>query len=173
MMGKPLDFDPGTRSVYSNFGYCILGRVIEKVTGQPYEEYVRKNVLAPMGIERMRIGAALLSGRAPGEVKYYDYPEAGLASSIFPASPGQVPSPYGAYDMRTLDSHGGWIASAIDLVRFVNGVDGRGRPAFLRQRRIRQMVARPAAPLAHSGAPTFLGMGRQGGGRGPPGADRD
>src|SRR5216684_4420779 len=27
MMGKPLDFDPGTRSVYSNFGYCILGRV--------------------------------------------------------------------------------------------------------------------------------------------------
>jgi CubicO group peptidase (beta-lactamase class C family) len=161
MMGKPLDFDPGTRSVYSNFGYCILGRVIEKVTGQSYEDYVRKNVLAPMGIERMRIGAALLSGRAPGEVKYYDYPDARLASSIFPDSPGQVPSPYGAYDMRTLDSHGGWIASAIDLVRFVNGVDGRGRPAFLRQSTIRQMVARPAAPIAESGAATFYAMGWQ------------
>ncbi|MCP3694044.1 MAG: beta-lactamase family protein, partial [Planctomycetaceae bacterium] len=29
MMGKPLDFDPGTRYAYSNYGYCLLGRVIE------------------------------------------------------------------------------------------------------------------------------------------------
>jgi N-acyl-D-amino-acid deacylase len=159
MMGKLLDFDPGTRSVYSNFGYCILGRVIEKVTAQPYEDYVRKNVLAPMGIERMRIGGALFSGRAPGEVKYYDYPDARLASSIFPDSPGPVPSPYGAYDMRTLDSHGGWIASAMDLVRFVDSVDGRGRPAFLRQSTIRQMLARPAAPIAQPGDATFYAMG--------------
>jgi CubicO group peptidase (beta-lactamase class C family) len=33
MLGKPLDFDPGAKYVYSNFGYCVLGRVIEKVTG--------------------------------------------------------------------------------------------------------------------------------------------
>ena len=159
MMGKPLDFDPGTRSVYSNFGYCILGRVIEKVTGQPYEEYVRNRVLGPMGIGRMRIGGTLLSGRVPGEVKYYDHPGARLLPSILPGAPGPVPSPYGAYDMRTLDSHGGWIASAIDLLRFVNSVDGRGRPAFLRQSTVRQMLARPAAPIARSGDATFYAMG--------------
>jgi CubicO group peptidase (beta-lactamase class C family) len=57
MRGKPLDFDPGTRYVYSNFGYAVLGRVIEKVTGQPYDEYVKSAVLEPMGISRMAIGA--------------------------------------------------------------------------------------------------------------------
>ncbi|MCC2667636.1 MAG: beta-lactamase, partial [Armatimonadetes bacterium] len=65
MLGQPLDFDPGTRFAYSNFGYCVLGRVIEKVSGMPYEEYVRKNVLAPAKITTMRIGATLESGRAP------------------------------------------------------------------------------------------------------------
>ena len=41
MKGLPLDFDPGTKYVYSNFGYAILGRVIERSSGMPYEEYVR------------------------------------------------------------------------------------------------------------------------------------
>jgi CubicO group peptidase (beta-lactamase class C family) len=160
MLGKPLDFNPGTKSVYSNFGYCILGRVIEKVTGQPYEEYVRNRVLAPMGIERMRIGGSLANERAAGEVKYYDFPGARLTASIFPSAPGLVPNPYGAYDMRTLDSHGGWIASAIDLTRFVNSVDGRGgRTPFLRAATVRQMLARPAAPIAKSGDPTFYAFG--------------
>ena len=34
MLGQPLDFDPGTRHAYSNFGYCLLGRVIEQISGQ-------------------------------------------------------------------------------------------------------------------------------------------
>jgi CubicO group peptidase (beta-lactamase class C family) len=42
MMGEPLDFDPGTRFVYSNFGYCVLGRIIERLTGVSYVDYVRK-----------------------------------------------------------------------------------------------------------------------------------
>ena len=37
-MGKPLDFNPGTAYAYSNFGYCVLGRVIEAVSGKPYHE---------------------------------------------------------------------------------------------------------------------------------------
>ena len=59
MLSMPLAFDPGTRHAYSNFGYCVLGRVIEKVTGGPYEKFVREKILAPAGITDMRIGATL------------------------------------------------------------------------------------------------------------------
>ena len=44
MLCRPLDFDPGSEYAYSNFGYCLLGRVIEKRSGQDYETYVRKEV---------------------------------------------------------------------------------------------------------------------------------
>src|SRR5207253_9317336 len=40
MMGKPLQFNPGSDYSYSNFGYSLLGRVIETITGQPYEKFV-------------------------------------------------------------------------------------------------------------------------------------
>src|SRR5262249_47258532 len=72
MMGQPLDFDPGTRYAYSNFGYCVLGRLIEQITGQTYEEYVRARVLRPMGITRMRIGKTRLKDQFPDEAHYYD-----------------------------------------------------------------------------------------------------
>ena len=56
MLGQPLDFDPGSQYAYSNFGYCILGRVIEKASGIPYEAYVATHILDPIEIEDMRLG---------------------------------------------------------------------------------------------------------------------
>ena len=52
MMGIPLDFVPGTRSAYSNFGYCVLGRIIEAVAEQDggklfYEQYGKLKVIKP------------------------------------------------------------------------------------------------------------------------------
>ena len=72
MLGNPLDFAPGERYAYSNYGYCLPGRVIEKRSGQPYEKYVKTNVLAPIGVAAMRIGATHLSDRRPNEVRYYN-----------------------------------------------------------------------------------------------------
>jgi CubicO group peptidase (beta-lactamase class C family) len=43
----PLSRQPGTRYAYSNFGYCLLGRIIEKVTGQSYADYIHQSVLVP------------------------------------------------------------------------------------------------------------------------------
>src|SRR5207249_6526833 len=74
MLRRRLDFDPGTRFAYSNLGYCVLGRVIERVTGQKYEDAVRQLVLEPAGITRMRVGSTTLEGRLGDEVRYYDYP---------------------------------------------------------------------------------------------------
>ena len=47
---------PGTYYAYSNFGYCLLGRVIEKLSGISYESYVQENVLKQCGITDMQIG---------------------------------------------------------------------------------------------------------------------
>lgn len=90
MLVQPLDFDPGERYAYSNFGYNLLGRVIERQTGRDYESYVREEILAPLGIERMRIGATRSEGRAAGEVRYY---HPGDARSVFADDAGRrVPS---------------------------------------------------------------------------------
>lgn len=93
---------------YSNFGYCLLGRVIAKKSGMTYQAYVRNNVLAPCGIKDMYIGAKEKSNRRYKEVVYY-----GSATR----------DPY-ALKPRRMDSHGGWIASAVDLMRFAVRVDG-------------------------------------------------
>lgn len=47
---KPLDFKPGTDFSYSNSGYMLLGYIIEKVTGQPYEQVVRERIFKPLGM---------------------------------------------------------------------------------------------------------------------------
>ena len=71
MMGWKLDFDPGERYVYSNLGYCLLGRVIEQVTGRRYGDHMVNEFLRPLGIESMRLARTLPSARAENEVKYY------------------------------------------------------------------------------------------------------
>jgi CubicO group peptidase (beta-lactamase class C family) len=47
---KPLEFEPGSREQYSNFGYTILGAIIEKLSKMSYFEYVRQNVFEPAGM---------------------------------------------------------------------------------------------------------------------------
>ena len=159
MLLMPLDFDPGARFAYSNFGYCVLGRVIERVTGMRYESYVQAYVLAPVGVSRMRIGRTQAGARADGEVRYYDVPGAPPVTSVFPEVSGPVPRPYGGFHLEAMDSHGAWIASAIDLVRFIAGVDGRRPPALLEPGTLGLMLARPQIAAATAGAPAYYGMG--------------
>lgn len=46
----PLDFTPGTKWAYSNTNYILLGMVIEKVSGVPYEQYMRQHVFDAAGV---------------------------------------------------------------------------------------------------------------------------
>jgi len=144
MLGWRLSYDPGTSFDYSNFGYNVLGRVIEAVSGVTYEEYVKASILQPIGIDGMRIGRTRFEDRAPGEVAYYDHPGGGATQSVFSGG-GQVAYPYGAWYLEAMDSHGGWIASAIDIMRFVTHIDGRPSPDdILQESSIERMVARPS-----------------------------
>ena len=66
----PLTYPPGTHWAYSNFAYCILGHVIEKITSQTYENFVQQSTLAPCAITDMRIAVNSYRHRAPNEVEY-------------------------------------------------------------------------------------------------------
>ncbi len=145
---RPLDFEPGARYAYSSAGYVMLGRIIEEVSRRPYEAFVRESVLAPMGITRMRLGKTRLSQRAPGEVRYYDFPGTALVRSVFPEDRGLVPHAYGGLYLEANDSCGGWLATPADLVRFASSLDGLRPPAFLTPRMIDLMVARPPNAFA-------------------------
>jgi N-acyl-D-amino-acid deacylase len=139
MFTQPLDFDPGARYAYSNFGYCLLGRIIEKAAGKTYDQYVQEEVLRPAGATTMQLGRTLDSLRAEKEVRYYDPASGG---SVFAPDIGkQVPQPYGAWNLEAMDAHGGWIASAVDLVRFASALDRRSSKLVLRPDSLDALVA--------------------------------
>ena len=130
MKGMPLDFNPGEKHAYSNFGYIVLGRVIERLSGMRYEDYVRTRVLAPVGANRTKQGKSRMKDALPEEVKYYvgnaslNYP---MVQSVFPGE-GIVPLNYGGYHLEAGDASGAWVSSTIDLLRFVVKIDGRESP---------------------------------------------
>jgi CubicO group peptidase (beta-lactamase class C family) len=126
---RPLENLPGTHWAYSNFGYCLLGRVIEATTGRTYSEFVKSEILSPCGIQDMQIGGNTIEERTANEVTYY----------------GQ--NNENPYDMniQRMDSHGGWLATATDLVRFAVHVDGFGSGNILERDTIQKMTTPCAA----------------------------
>ena len=102
---RSLASSPGSTYVFSNFGYSLLGRVIEKVTGKSYESYIKEFILAPMEITKMTIGVNSKSESTAQEVTYYT----NFSNPYI--------NPYG-FNLKRMDSHGGWIASAKDLALF-------------------------------------------------------
>ena len=77
------------------------------MTGQSYADWVKTNVLAPVGAGDMTIAGDTLASRLPNEVVYHSSSE----------------NPYGMQVAR-MDSHGGWLATPTDLVRLAVRVDG-------------------------------------------------
>ena len=102
---RPLENPPGTKHDYSNFGYWVLGRVIEKQSGMTYEDYVKENILMSCGISGMRIGGNV---SASDEVEYI-------------GDGRQRPYTLSPHHM---DAHGGWVANPIELLKLLVRVDG-------------------------------------------------
>jgi N-acyl-D-amino-acid deacylase len=120
VLRQRLDFSPGTKYAYSNFGYCLLGRIVEAVTGVAYEQYVKDQVLSKCGIKTMEIG--LSNATLPHEVSYYTEAPERFSPSVFTQK--RVKMPYGGFYLEGMDSHGGWIASSVDLMKFLVRVNG-------------------------------------------------
>ncbi len=127
MLGKRLHFKPGTMSSYSNLGYAILGKVIEKSSGEDYESFIKTNIMYPLGIFDMKLGGSYLTERAELEVKYYEPLDTYLVRD-FRNINKKVARAYGGNDIHTLGPAGGWLASSTDLLKFMLSIDGMNGP---------------------------------------------
>lgn len=138
MLEKGLDFAPGTAYSYSNMGYLVLGEIIEQITGMSYEQYVKDSVLAPIGVFDMHIGKNLLADKQEREGEYVGNGYTNL--SVY--GTGQsVPWEYGGFSVEAMDAHGGWIASARDMLKLLVAVDGFStKPDILNPSTVTTMV---------------------------------
>ena len=128
MMSQPLQFPPGSnpslkdangnpRGPYSNFGYVLLGLVIEHITKKAFIDYVQQ-VVKPLGISDVFLGHSLLSRRRPNEAIAED-PGLNL-TALDPTSDNLMPAAYGGFVVETMDSAGGLIASTQALVKLIH-----------------------------------------------------
>jgi CubicO group peptidase (beta-lactamase class C family) len=139
-LDQRLDFKPGLKYSYSNTGYCILGKIIEKASGMSYEDYIQFALLHPIGIYDMRIGKSFPEDMPAEEVMYY----VNGKLNLFPAYDGsgvRVPLQYGGNNIELLGPAGGWVASAPELAKLVVAIDGfSSHPDILSKRSIKTMT---------------------------------
>lgn len=86
---------------YSNMNYCVLGLLVELLTGDSYEEAVYERLLTPLGISGMRLAPTYDPG--PGEVEHRSVP--------------------GRNYMEVLGAAGAWVATPADLITIVDSLD--------------------------------------------------
>lgn len=99
--GLSSNVNSGSGYRYSNMSYCVLGILIEAVTGQGYERVVEDRLLEPLGIEGMRFTSTYELG--PDEVSHYPTPNRNF--------------------MEVLGAAGSWNATPTDLVTIMNSID--------------------------------------------------
>ncbi len=100
-LSRGLERAPGTTFRYSNLNLCLVGLLIEDITGRPYEDVVRDELLAPLGVEGMRL-AGTFDVRG-GEVEHR--------------------SDEGRNYMEVLVGAGSWIASPTEIATIIDSLD--------------------------------------------------
>lgn len=88
-----LEFEPGTKFNYSNSGYFLLGAIVEKVTGKPYEQVLKERITEPLGMKNTGYDhyGTILGQRAAGYVKTRDgYQNAAYLDMSIPYAAGSL-----------------------------------------------------------------------------------
>jgi len=103
----PIQFAPGSRFSYSNSGYVLLGRIIEKVSGESYEGYIQKHLLNPLSISHtyFKTGGNIIPGLVNGYGKE-----------------GQVYKDAGEFSLSLAYSAGALLSNAEDLMKWEQGL---------------------------------------------------
>jgi CubicO group peptidase (beta-lactamase class C family) len=108
---QEIAFEPGSRYSYSNPGFIYLARVIEALTGDPWESYVQKNIFAPLGMTRSYFRATPYYLAADRSHNY---------TRLREASGREVVADNGAdFDPGITIPNGGWNAPLTDLALYM------------------------------------------------------
>lgn len=154
-LARPLNFSPGEKMVHSDFGYCLLGRVIEIASEKPYNVFVKRHILEPAGMEQTRRGRSRVEDRPSTETWYHMQREQTGAAFWSAAkatvaraektvrAPEVVRKPDGFFQIETLHAAGGWTSTAGDLVRFLVSLDA-DKDRLLDAETKKTMLASPA-----------------------------
>jgi N-acyl-D-amino-acid deacylase len=131
-LDQPLQFEPGTKSEYSNLGFCVLGEVIAYQSNSSYYDYINQNVLTKLHMTETALGHTAQNSPLDREVSYFDPdPNVPLLPSVF--GPFLAPRPYGGYGNVYLEGEraaGGWVSSALDLAHFQSRIEQQKLPNF-------------------------------------------
>jgi len=107
---RPNPQAPGSVYDYSNVNFFIAGRVIEKISGKTYINFIKEDIMAPIGITQTDMAGKTEAERKTNEVKYYG--QGNDAAYVYNI----------AFPRR--DADGGLISTASDLLKFVLAFDG-------------------------------------------------
>lgn len=137
LLKKGLNFAPGTQYAYSNIGYLVLAKVIERTTGMSYEAYVKSVIMTPLGLSDMHLGKNLLADKQERETEYNDI----YTTQSCYGTGATVPWQYGGWNLEAMHAHGGWISSSEDYTRMILAVDGQSNvPDMLSLSTIGEMI---------------------------------
>ncbi|GAA4274403.1 serine hydrolase [Aquimarina gracilis] len=91
---EPMDFDPGTEWRYNNSGYIILGYIIEKTSGQTYEDFIEEHIFKKLNMNDSRYGhkGEIIKNRASGYQTRDGYVNANYLSMTLPYAAGSLMS---------------------------------------------------------------------------------
>jgi CubicO group peptidase (beta-lactamase class C family) len=128
MRKQPLQFAPGTKSSYSDTGYALLAYIIEQVSGEPYEEFLSREIFTPFGMKHTGTfsDTTLIPERASGYQPWVsdmsgDLPNRQLPSPISRLGLRNAP----AYDKTIITGSGSLYSTIDDLYLFYQGIQSK------------------------------------------------
>lgn len=118
MDNATLNFDPGSQYWYINTNYFVAARIVEKVSGKSFAQFVKERITDPLKMTATAYGKNGTQGRLPNEATYYG--QGGTKGFEY------------NFNLERRDGDAGIVTSAPDLLRFVTAIDGNpSRPDLL------------------------------------------
>lgn len=128
----PLDYERGTKTVYSDTDYMLLGIIVERVTGQSLDEYVENEIYAPLGLKNTMYNP-LKKGKVPSDAAatelagntrdgYINFP--GIRKNVIQ---GEVHDEKAYYSMDGISGHAGLFSTSEDLAILMSAMLNDGK----------------------------------------------